>query len=424
MDQLNFEKLGIPTVTLVSSDFIGLATSTWQGAGVPSMAFVPVQHPFGGISLDAIRAKIDAAFPKIMEAALKWKPEVTALPTVKGAYPAETVKFKGTVGDVNKMFFEKGWSLGIPIIPPTTDRVAEVLKGTTRSPSEVLWKVPPRGGVLTVELLATNAAMAGCKPEYMPLLIATIEAMADPKYDWRGATTTTGQAVPMVFVSGPIVKELGLPFSTGAGGPGFLPNACVGYVINLVGDIVGGSKAPDTDRSVLGSGSNFVAQVIGENEDILPAGWKPYRLERGYKQDDSIVTVKNVVPLKDIHDGRSKTGKEFLTLLSAVFGTKYDGKYSMFLILGEDDIRLLSRDGWTVASIKEFLMKNTTIAYSKYAPGAVSVPKQLQPAGPDTPIPLFRNPNDLQIFVSGGSGPHSAYVTWEHGEVVSKAIQK
>jgi hypothetical protein len=424
VDQLNFEKLGIPTVTLVSSDFVNLAMSTWQGAGVPAMAYVTVQHPFGGISLDAIRAKTDAVFPKIMEAALKWKPEVTALPLAKAAYPAERIKFKGTVEDVNKMFFERGWSLGIPIIPPTPERVAELQKGTTRPPDEVLWKVPPRGGVLTVELLAANAAMAGCKPEVMPLLITTIEAMADPKYDWRGATTTTGQAVPMVFVSGPVVKQLGIPSSTGAGGPGFLPNTCVGYTINLIGDISGGSNAPDTDRSVLGSGSNFVAQVIGENEDVLPAGWKPYRMERGYEQGDSVVTVKNVVSLKDIHDGRSKTGKEFLTLLSAVFGTKYDGKYSIFLILGEDDTRLLARDGWTIQSIKEFLMKNTTIPYSKYAPSVVSVPKELQPAGPDTQIPLFRTPNDIQIFVSGGSGPHSAYVTWEHGDVVSKIIQK
>jgi hypothetical protein len=424
VDQLNFEKQGIPTVTLISSDFINLAMSTWQGAGVPEMAYVIVQHPFGGISLDAIRAKTDAVFPKIMEAALRWKPQNTALPPMQKPYPAEMIKFTGTVEEVNKLFFKNGWSLGIPILPPTPERVAEILKGTSRSPDEVLWKVPPRGGVLTVELLAANAAMAGCSPEMMPVLIATIEALADPKFDWRGGTTTTGQAVPMVFVSGPVVKQLDIPYSTGAGGPGFLPNTCIGYTINLVGDIAGGSKAPDTDRSVLGSGSNFVAQVIGENEDILPAGWKPYRVEIGFKQDDSVVTAKNVVSLKDIHDGRSRTGKEFLTLLSAVFGTRFDGKYSIFLILGEDDTRLLARDGFTVESVKEFLMKNTTTPYSKYVPGIVSVPKELQPPKPDTPIPLFRTPKDIQIFVSGGSGPHSAYVTWEHGDVVSKPIKK
>lgn len=424
MDQLNLEILGIPTVTIVSSDFVILAKVTWQGVGVPDVDYVVVPHPFSGLSLDAIRAKADAAFPKILKGSTDWKPEVTELPPPEPPYPAERFKFKGTVEDINRMFFEKGWSLGIPIIPPTPGRVEKMLKGTSRSPDEVLWEVPPRNGVLTVELVATHAVMAGCKPEYMPLLIAVIEAMAVPDYNWRGATTTTGTVGPMVFVSGPVVKQLGIASSTGAGGPEYHPNVSIGYAINLIGDIIGGSRAPYTDKSVLGSGSDIVSEVLGENEDILPVGWEPYRVDRGYKKSDSVVTVKNVYPLIDIHDGRSRTGKEFLTLLSAIIGTKFDGKYSIFLILGEDDTGLLARDGWTKASIKEFLLKNTTRPYSKYVPGVVDVPKELQPAGPDTPIPVFRKPYDIQIFVSGGPGTHSHYVFWGHGEPVSKLVKK
>ena len=111
-------------------------------------------------------------------------------------YPAKTFKFTGTYADVNKLFAKRGWSLSLPIIPPTVDRVREMLKGTKRAPSEVLWVVPPRQGMLTVELVAVLGVMAGAQPEHMPLLLATIDAMKAPGAAWRGTIPTTAPTSP------------------------------------------------------------------------------------------------------------------------------------------------------------------------------------------------------------------------------------
>ena len=119
------------------------------------------------------------------------------------------------------MFIDRGWSEGIPIVPPTPDKVAEMLKGTTRKPDEVVWVVPPRKGVLTVEMVATHAVMAGCKPAYMPVILAALDAMKEPALAWSSLTTTTHPNGPLIIVNGPIAKEIGLASGRGAAGGGY-----------------------------------------------------------------------------------------------------------------------------------------------------------------------------------------------------------
>ncbi|MGD0282624.1 MAG: UGSC family (seleno)protein, partial [Dissulfurispiraceae bacterium] len=131
--------------------------------GVADMSFVVVPHPMGGIPGEEITQKARDAFPAILNAATKWKP-VAEMPPWKPTYPAETFLLKGTGDDINTLFFERGWSLGLPLVSPTPEKVREMLKGTSRKPDEVLGQVPPRMGSLTVELVATHAVMAGCKP--------------------------------------------------------------------------------------------------------------------------------------------------------------------------------------------------------------------------------------------------------------------
>ena len=160
------------------------------------MCFVTVPHPLGMISKEEVNAKVDAAFDDIVKAATAWTPSKEKQDAQVKPYPAKRFKFSGTYADVNDMFQKRKWSLSLPIVPPTVDKVAAMLKGTKRNPAEVLWVVPPRQGMLTVELVAALGVMAGAKPEHMPLLIATVEAMADPVAAWRGPTTTTAATVP------------------------------------------------------------------------------------------------------------------------------------------------------------------------------------------------------------------------------------
>jgi hypothetical protein len=175
VDQLNLERLGIPTVTVSSSEFIGLAKDTAIGQGAADMSFVVVPHPMGMIPLGEIRKKAEMVFPEIMRMATEWKPE-PKLPPVKPVYPVERLTLEGDIEEINRTLFDKGLSLGLPIIPPTPERVEKMLKGSTRRPTEVLGMVPPRMGALTVEVVAIHAVMAGCKPEYMPVLIAALRS--------------------------------------------------------------------------------------------------------------------------------------------------------------------------------------------------------------------------------------------------------
>ena len=152
------------------------------------LAFVVYPHPMGMLKLDEIRAKADAAFPDILKMATQWKPTGAKLAAAKPVYPAEVIDFEGTEADVNDLFFKNGWSLGVPVIPPTPERVAAMLKGTSHKPDEVIGLIPPRVAAVTVELVATHAVMAGCEPEQLPILLAVASTLASE--DFRSSTTT------------------------------------------------------------------------------------------------------------------------------------------------------------------------------------------------------------------------------------------
>ena len=279
------------------------------------MCFVTVPHPLGMISKEEVNAKVDAAFDDIVKAATAWTPAKEKQDAQVKPYPAKRFKFSGTYADVNDMFQKRKWSLSLPIVPPTVDKVAAMLKGTKRDPAEVLWVVPPRQGMLTVELVAALGVMAGAKPEHMPLLIATVEAMAEPDAAWRGPTTTTAATVPVFFISGPIIEKLKLNPGTGtAGGENPVTNA-LGYFVNLVGDVVGGSVPPNFDKSTHGSSADLVAMVFTENAKENP--WKTtYAEEAGFKPSDSIVTHFSAYLGNANIDHDSKTGQRLLTTLS------------------------------------------------------------------------------------------------------------
>ena len=284
--------------------------------GLPDMAFVAVPHPMGMIPLQEIRAKADQSFPEILKMATQWKPERTEIQSSGSpAYPAERIRFRGTYESLNKMFYEKGWSIGLPVIPPTPEAVAAMLKGTTRKPEEIVWEVPPREGRLTVELVAGLGVMSGCKPEHMPLLLAIVKALSHPDYDWRGSTSTTAPTCPVILINGPILDELGIAYSTGALGGEKPVNIALGYFVNLVGDIVGGSVPHDADKSTLGSRADLIALVVGENERANP--WKEsYSVEHGFKATDNVVTAFSAYLGTNNTDHTSVKGQNLLNSIA------------------------------------------------------------------------------------------------------------
>jgi hypothetical protein len=390
--------------------------------GAMDASFVVVPHPMGMLPLAEIRKKAEDAFPEILKAATAWQPKADASLTMKPPYPAETLKFKGTEKDVSDLFFKNGWSLGVPIIPPTPERVAEMLKGTSHKPDEVVGLITPRMGVVTVEMVAVHAVMAGCKPAYMPVLLAITEALVNPEY--RGPTTTTNPTAPLAIVNGPIRDQIGLAYGQGAAGPEWHPNVTIGLAMNSIGDVIGGSKPPTPDKTTLGWPGNTIAMVFGENEKANP--WGPLHVERGFKADESVATVMlgGEIP-SNINDHDSVKGEDLLRVIAydmrrAGQNTRYFSDSDVLVIFSPEHAATAFNDGWkNKADIKKFLWENARIPLKahpgggKYAKYGVETASRFlgQPATLETFVPMVREPARIQIVVSGGSGKHSQYVS-------------
>ena len=412
--------MGFPTVTIATTEFFGLAKDTAMSLGVPDAPFVVVPHPMGMIAEAEIEKKAENAFAEIVKTATDWKPS-GKLPEMRAAYPADRFTFRGSVDELNSLFFTKGWSLGLPVVPPTADRVKEMLKGTSLKPDYVIGRVPPRMGALTVELAAAHAVMAGCKPEYMPVLIAALRAMLDPRANWRGATTTTGTTSLLVIVNGPIVREIGIASSQGAAGAEHHANASIGYALNLIADIVGGSKPPSPDKSTLGAPSDFVPWIFGENEDRLPEGWEPFHVKRGFKKTDSVVTVMAIYPPVENIDHWSVTPEEHLTWwghlatpLVSIGGPCWISQMDQIHLvgIGPEHAQLVADAGWTADQYRNAFWEKARLPFSVWPKGCPNVDllaKKLGPLEPNTPVPVTFSPDHIQTLIAGGAGKHSHY---------------
>ena len=187
-------------------------------------------------------------------------------------------------------FYDKGWTDGLPVIPPTQDTVERMLETVHRDPTEALGEVPPRNGVATVEAVAANAVMAGCRPEYFPVVLAAVEAILEEPFNLNGVQATTNAAAPLTIISGPIVQELNVNSGTNVFGHGYRANATIGRAVRLVMVVIGGGYPETGDKAPLGQPGKF-SYCIAESPAIP---WEPLHVERGLAPGESGVTVIGV----------------------------------------------------------------------------------------------------------------------------------
>src|SRR4029453_2438267 len=195
-------------------------------------------------------------------------------------------KVRGAI-DVIEQYFEHGWTDGLPIVPPSEELVEKMITASGRDAMEVLGVVPPRQGVATIEAIATNAVMAGCRPGYMPVVVAAVEALLDERCDVHVLPATSDPAAPLVIVSGPVVQQVGINHGIGLFGHGSRANATIGRALRLVMVNVGGGHPETGDKSTLGSPSKY-SYCIGVDVD---SPWIPVHTEFGFEPEDSCVTV-------------------------------------------------------------------------------------------------------------------------------------
>ena len=325
---------------------------------------------------------------------------------------ARLFDFPGGFEEIDGLYQERGWTDGLPIVPPTEIAVLEFLAATERDPREVIGVLPPRQGEATVERIAANAVMAGCRPEYFPVVLAAIEALADPLFNLDSVQATTHPVAPLIVVNGPIAREIGLNGGYNAFGQGVRANVTIGRAVRLVLMNVGGGLPGSGDRATQGSPAKL-AYCVAENEAESP--WEPLHVEAGFPRDASVVTVFGCEGPHNIQDHYSNTGLGVLRTVAGALGQAGSNNLLGWgwplLSLGPEHAATIARDGYGKKAVKEFLFEHARYPLAKL--GAEYRAAQLKRHdvrdAPDTMIPIVRAAEDITVIVVGGAGKHSSW---------------
>ena len=308
--------------------------------------------------------------------------------------------------------FERGWTDGLPVVPPTPARVLRMLEGTSRGAQEVVADVPPDYVECTVEKVAINAVMAGCKPDYLPVVLAAVEAACHDEFCIHGVLATTYFSGPVVIVNGPIAAEIGMNWGINALGQGNRANATIGRALQLVIRNVGGGRPGGVDRATLGNPGKYTF-CFAENEIASP--WEPLSVERGFSPETSTVTLFAGDGLQPIADQKSRTpeslARTYAACLRRVAHPKLAQGSDAMLVVSPEHARVFRQAGWSKARLKEKLDELLILPGAEMVRGANGMAEGLPAKFADTTVPKFR-PGGLNIVCAGGpAGMFSAIIS-------------
>lgn len=304
--------------------------------------------------------------------------------------------------DLIEACYERGWSDGLPVVPPTPERVLRMLRGTDRDPAEEIGLVPPDLAPCTVEKVAINAVMAGCKPEYMPVVLAALEAALTEEFGLHGLLCTTMFAGPMIIVNGPVAKSIGMNSGGNALGQGNRANATIGRALQLIVRNVGGGRPGEIDRATLGTPGKYTF-CFAEAED---SEWLPLAEERGVPSGNSAVTLFAGEGVQGIVDQKSRTpeslAKSFALALRAVDHPKMAMAGDAVLVVSPEHSRVFIEAGWTKARLLEELEQLLQFPGEEMVAGAGGIAEGIPEQFREKTVPKFR-PGGLLIVRAGGT---------------------
>jgi hypothetical protein len=420
-DAIYIEGRGKPTATYVFEHFANDAMSAASSKGMPVIRIVPETI----VSECTVREEIEPAIKAVFEnvVTMLTRPLTTEEKSPKHKEPENPARliFQGTLAEVNRFFYQRGWTDGLPIIPPTEEAVAEMIAGTDLPADHLIEKLEPRLGKATIERIAINAVMAGCLPTYMPLLIAGVQALANPAAGMMAAST--GSWSPFWLVNGPIRDDLNINSTYGAASPGSIANASFGRAMGLITKNIRGIRRQIEDMGVLGNPGKY-SFVTAENEENSP--WEPLHVERGFKKEDSTVTLsfpqsyQQAIPFSTDAKG----------LLATVVGSIVPARFGLFgLILTPSNAQSLAKGGWSKQAIKDYIIKNARVPDDYYSRLGLDVKGPFDRAnfmgpgsGPEIFPPTPERPNLVQIYVFGGFG---SWLGFLHGgpSLITKKVE-
>jgi hypothetical protein len=332
----------------------------------------------------------------------------------------------GELEDEAEAMFDRGWTDGLPVVPPTEARVLRMLTGTTRSADEVVAVVPPDLVDCTVEKVAVNAVMAGCRPEYLPVVLACVEAACTDEFNMHGLLATTYFSGPVVIVNGPVTRAIGMNSGGNALGQGNRANATIGRALQLVVRNVGGGKPGGVDRATLGNPGKYTF-CFAEDETDSP--WEPLSVERGFDRDASTVTLFAGEGPRGIVDQLSRTPESLAGSLAAglrsVAHPKLPLGFDAFLIVSPEHARVFSEAGWSKARVKEELHARLQLEGTDIVRGAGGIAEGVPEAFAGATLPKF-GPDGLWLVHAGGkAGLFSAIIGgWVNGQAGSQPVTR
>jgi hypothetical protein len=376
-----------------------------------------IPHPFGTRSREELREIAAKCAEDIARLLCEAAPggSATAASAAPAAPRAKLIEAPGDLGELNRLYIRRRWGDGLIIAPPTQDAVQHMLRHTRRAPDEVVATIAPGMGAATVEYIAIQGVMAGCYPEYLPVLIAAAEAVATPRFHLQAIQATTNPSAVWLIVNGPIARWLELNGGAGCLGQGTWANATLGRALRLVLQNIGGALPGEMDKATQGQPGKY-SFCCAENEEASP--WEPLHVERGFAADASTVTVVGALGTWSMNM-TAKKGEEVIAMIGDTMQYPASSDYiyggAPFVLLSPQHANLFHREGWSKAEVKRRLWEASKMRAgrsrgSEFERMATGRRAELGELGPDSIVPISENPEDLSIVVGGGPGSHSVFV--------------
>lgn len=414
------EKLGIPSVSVVVPMFHSQSLLVARGMGFPDLGLALYPGAIDNHSPEEVAANIGKMFESMLETLMKPPKSQSAGASAKMANPKEGV-FEGTFDEVNDFFYRNKWTDALPIVPPTLAAVEEMLHWTDLPPDEAIAVLPMANLKATPRKIAVNAVMAGCRPEYMPVLVAAIEALGDPAYQLKDIGSTSS-IKPFIVVNGPIIKQLDINHGTSVMALGRKSNSTIGRALGLITRNIAGFREGESWMGCFGwPGSPW---VMAEDEELTP--WTPYHVDRGFDRGTSTVTGMMMMNMTYQMMTAGDTAEPHLTGICYNMGKAFG---ATFLLLGEEhgsmnvfispaNARVIAKSGYSKQAVKEYIAKNSKLTvgeideefrFTLSLPHTVHslaeegrIPKEWDRAKNDK-IPFILNPDMIHIVVCGSA---------------------
>jgi hypothetical protein len=408
-DAVEIERRGIPTVTVFSTAFAAAARKQAAGRGMADLPLAQIPHPMHTAHRDVVAERAEAVVDALVERLTRHSLDAAEAEIAYRRDGANLI-------DDQEMLFARGWTDGLPVVVPTAEKVDAMVAAAGRAAADRIGPIPPRWREASLEKIAINAVLAGCQPEYFPVVLAAIDALLDENCQLYGIQTATNTTSPLLIVNGPIVQELDINAHGNVLGQGARANATIGRAVALVLRNIGGDMPGETDMATHGHAGKFTA-CIAEAEDVSP--WSPYHVDAGFAATDSTVTVIGASAPQNIFTYGCETGQDVLEhFIGATLGLGHNNiifPTGPLFVVSPEHAATMARDGIGKKEIQNAVFERARIPLARFAARSVRGlqhrrARWFAEAGDPDHIGIADAPEDVHIVVAGGAGIHSLFV--------------